>query len=145
MLLHCRIFTENVLARARECGYIETIAGRRRYLPNITSNGSSRRGSAERQAVNSTIQGSAADIAKEAMLEMDKCIREKASAWKNVHLVLHIHDELVYEAPKALVNEVVHKLKRSMEKCHELAVPLRVKLKTGKDWGSMGVIDLLKR
>lgn len=141
MLFLCRIFTEKIVASAREFGFIQTISGRRRYLPNITSNGSSRRGSAERQAVNSTIQGSAADIAKEAMLAMDKCIRQKASAWKNVQLVLHIHDELVYEAPKALVNEVVNKLKRSMEKCHELTVPLRVKLKTGRDWGTMGVID----
>ncbi|XP_037047750.1 DNA polymerase theta isoform X2 [Bradysia coprophila] len=134
-----RIFTEKIIARARECKFIETISGRRRYLPDITSNNSSKRAKAERQAVNSTIQGSAADIAKIAMLAMDKCVRQKA--WKNVNLVLHVHDELVYEAPKGFVNDVVKKLKTSMERSYSLNVPLQVKVKVGHDWGTMQVVE----
>lgn len=96
-----------------------------------------KRAEAERQALSTTIQGSAADISKFAMLEMDK----RAKALNEVHLVLHIHDELVYEAPKNITKIVVHKLKSSMENCKSLKVPLRAKIKTGKDWGTMSVID----
>lgn len=74
-----------------------------------------------------------------AMLNMDKCIRQKG--WKNVNLVLHIHDELVYEAPKGLVNEVVRKLRDSMENCCSMNIPLRVKVKVGGDWGTMQVVE----
>lgn len=95
----------------------------------------SKRAEAERQALSTTIQGSAADIAKCAMLEMDK----RARTLKNVHLVLHIHDELVYEAPKNITKEVVRTLKSSMENCMSLNVPLQAKLKTGRNWGSMSV------
>lgn len=135
------MFTEKVLTRARECGFVETISGRRRYLPFITSTDSARRAKAERQAVNTTIQGSAADIAKQAVLGMDKCIRDKQSSWTNVNLVLHIHDELVYEAPKTVARDVALKLKNSMECCRSLNVPLPVKIKVGNDWGTMQVID----
>lgn len=117
------------------------MSGRRRYLPDITSHDSARRSKAERQAVNSTIQGTAADISKLAMLAMDKSLGEKNGAWKSVNLILHVHDELVYEAPIVLVQEVVQKLKRSMENCIALKVPLRVKLKRGSDWGTMQAID----
>lgn len=73
---------------------------------------------------------------------MDKCLRERADTFRNVNLVLHIHDELVYEAPKVVVKDVVRKLKSSMENCHKsLDVPLRVKVKIGDDWGTMRVID----
>lgn len=141
-VVHFRVFAEKVLTRARERGFVETISGRRRYLPAITSNDSAKRSKAERQALNTTIQGSAADIAKKAMLEMDKCLRDRANTLKNVNLVLHIHDELVYEAPKAVVKDVVRKLKTSMENCHKsLDVPLRVKIKIGDDWGTMQVLD----
>ncbi len=134
-------FTKNIIADARKCSYIETIKGRRRYLPNITSDDPARRAKAERQAVNSTIQGSAADIAKLAMLEMDKCLRQRGHTWKNVNLVLHVHDELVYEAPKSIEKDVVRKLKEKMEKCCSLNVPLRVKVKVGNDYGTMQVVD----
>lgn len=130
-----------MIRRARKFAYIETVSGRRRYLPDINSIDSGRRSKAERQAVNSTIQGSAADISKLAMLEMDKCLRQRRSTWKNVNLVLHVHDELVYEAPKGMVEDVIRKLKRSMENCFSLNVPLRVKIKSGSDWGTMQVID----
>lgn len=135
----CRLFTDKIIARARECKFVETISGRRRYLPDISSTNSSKRAKAERQAVNSTIQGSAADIAKMAMLAMEKCLQQKG--WKNVHLVLHVHDELVYEAPKGFVEDVVKKLKSSMEGCYSLNVPLRVKVKIGHDWGTMQAVE----
>lgn len=113
------------------------MCGRRRYLPHLTSKESSKRAEAERQALSTTIQGSAADIAKYAMLEMDKRARDL----EDVHLVLHVHDELVYEAPKTITKDVVHRLKTSMENCKSLNVPLRAKVKVGKDWGTMSVID----
>lgn len=75
------------------------------------------------------------------MLAMDEYLRRKSSTWTNVNLVLHIHDELVYEAPKMFANEVLQKLKWSMENCRQLNVPLRVKAKIGRDWGTMQVIE----
>lgn len=76
------------------------------------------------------------------MLEMDKCLRQSEITANSVNLVLHIHDELIYEAPKTISKEVVHKLKASMENCKSLSVPLRVKIQMGSDWGSMRAIDL---
>lgn len=73
------------------------------------------------------------------MLNMDKCIRQKG--WKNVNLVLHIHDELVYEAPKGSVPDVVKKLKGCMENCYSMNIPLTVKVKVGQDWGTMQVVE----
>lgn len=75
------------------------------------------------------------------MLKMDKCLQQKMNTWKDVHLVLHVHDELVYEAPKLIVKDVVRELKRSMENSYSLNVPLRVKVKVGNDWGTMHVMD----
>lgn len=135
------LFTETVISRARECTFVQTIAGRRRYVPKITSGNPAKRAKAERQAVNSTIQGSAADIVKMAMLQMDRCLRQRANNWRNVKLILHVHDELVYEVPKDIVNDVVRKLKVEMENCWPLRVPLRVKVKVGNNWGAMEVYD----
>lgn len=137
-----RSYAEKVITGARVCGYVETISGRRRYLPDIKSSNSSKKAEAERQALNTTIQGSAADIEKCAMLKMDECLRQKASTFNSVNLVLHVHDELVYESPKIISKEIVKKLKFSMENCKTLKVPLRVKIRIGNDWGTMKVIDV---
>lgn len=132
---------------ARENGFIETIAGRRRYLHEINSMEKPfKRAQAERQAINSTIQGSAADIAKYAILRMERNLTKyqkilKTDANNHIDLVLHLHDELLYEIPADKTNQVLKILKSSMENCAKLLVPLRVKLKRGRSWGEMKTLE----
>lgn len=98
---------------------------------------------AERQAVNSTIQGSAADIAKKAMIIVERNIQEKFKASKKrPKLVLHLHDELIYEVPSKYLPTFVRILRRSMETCISLSVPFPVKMKSGPSWGDLKEIEL---
>lgn len=130
---------------ARENGYVETITNRRRYLPNIKSDAVSTKNQAERQAINTTIQGSAADIAKYAIIRMSKNLKKIDNLLKTnnrVELVLHMHDELIYEVPINLVERIANVLKHSMENCVQLDVPLKVKVKTGKNWGELNEIKV---
>lgn len=130
---------------ARENGYVETITNRRRYLPNIESDAVSTKNQAERQAINTTIQGSAADIAKYAIIRMSKNLKKIDNLFKTnnrVELVLHMHDELIYEVPINLVERIANVLKHSMENCVQLDVPLKVKVKTGKNWGELNEIKV---
>lgn len=143
----CRTYTNKIVDFARRNGYVDTLAGRRRYLPHINqTTDTASRSKAERQAVNTKIQGSAADVAKLAMLRMERNIRkyqdrvklnvpDVPASW--VHLVLHLHDELMYEVPADRVSNVAKILKSSMENCAQLNVPLKVKMKSGRSWGSM--------
>ncbi|XP_055853276.1 DNA polymerase theta [Episyrphus balteatus] len=141
-----RQYTEKVMKYARQHGYVETITGRRRYLENINSGESQLKSQAERQAVNSTIQGSAADIAKSAILRMKKNIakyREKIGLTSRcVNLVLHLHDELIFEVPEDKAKKVAKVLSITMENCVRLSVPLKVKLKIGKSWGDLREVKL---
>lgn len=135
---------------ARQSGYVETLAGRRRYLPQINSTTDvGHRNRAERQAINTKIQGSAADIAKMAMLRMERNIRKyqeriKINIPQNpasfVYLVLHLHDELMYEVPTDRVSNVAKILRSSMENCAQLNIPLKVKVKTGRSWGNLELL-----
>lgn len=146
-----RTYTERIVSYARQQGYVETLAGRRRYLPAIQADNGTQRAQAERQAVNTTIQGSAADVAKYAMLRMERNVRKYANTLRinvagvpesRVELVLHLHDELVYEVPVDRVKSVAKVLRSSMENCAKLNVPLRVKLKAGRSWGEMEKLDV---
>jgi len=98
-------------------------------------------GQAERQAINSAIQGSAADIAKSAILKMEKNIaryRDKMGLGENsVNLVMHLHDELIFEVPTEKARKIAKVLSLTMENCVKLNVPLKVKLKLGRSWGEM--------
>lgn len=95
-------------------------------------------GQAERQAVNTVIQGSAADIAKMAMVNCERELQEIFSKTKNKpKLVLHLHDEIMYEVPLKYTKKVAKILKKNMETALKLSVPLPVKLKTGSSWGDM--------
>lgn len=132
----------------RQNGYVTTIAGRRRYIPDINANHQQKRAQAERRAVNTTIQGSAADIAKYAILRMERnlikyqmVLDADVSSKNNIDLVLHLHDELLYEVPAEKANQVMKILKSSMENCAKLLVPLRVKLKKGQCWATMQSIQ----
>ncbi|XP_075148990.1 DNA polymerase theta [Haematobia irritans] len=141
-----RTYIEKVKKFARNNGYIETITGRRRYLEHINSSETSMKSQAERQAVNSTIQGSAADIAKSAILRMEKNITKYRSKLgiepDAVRLVLHLHDELIFEVPEDKAKKIAKVLSITMENCVKLNVPLKVKLKIGKSWGDLKEVKI---
>ena len=124
-------FIEDTLAAARENGYVETIFGRRRYIPDINSHNATVRALAERNAVNAPIQGTAADIIKIAMINVDRRMTHEGLRSR---MVLQIHDELLFDA----VPEEVEALKRlvveEMENVTKLAVPLIVDCNEGKNW-----------
>ena len=116
---------------AREHGYVETILGRRRYLPDIHSHNQVVRGGAERNAVNAPIQGSAADIIKIAMIR----IHNQLQAQKlQTRMLLQVHDELVFDVPKTELELVKPLIKDAMENAFTLAVPLVADLGVGNNW-----------
>lgn len=124
-------YMERVVAEARERGYVETIFGRRRYLRDIRSNNSMTRSLAERNAINAPIQGSAADIMKIAMIEVDSLLRERGSG---ARIVLQVHDELVLEVPQGEVTAVTALVTEAMAGAAELSVPLLVEADAGTSW-----------
>jgi DNA polymerase-1 len=123
-------FMEEIVEQARADGYVTTLLQRRRYLPELASSNRIQREGAERIAVNTPIQGTAADIIKLATLEVDRRLRESGSGAK---LLLQIHDELVFEVPKGEVEAVTKLVRPAMEQVMELKVPLVVNLATGKN------------
>lgn len=116
---------------ARETGYTETILGRRRYLPDLTSDNRQRRENAERVALNSPIQGSAADIIKLAMLRVDTALQESELASR---VLLQVHDELVVEVAPGEASAVQELVVAGMGSAYELSVPLEVGVGTGSTW-----------
>lgn len=126
-----REYMKRVVERARLTGYVTTILGRRRYIPDITSRNFARRSFAERTALNTPIQGSAADIIKVAMLNVDRAIKERNLASR---LLLQVHDELVFEVPPEELSLMQSLVREHMEKALELSVPLKVDIKVGPDW-----------
>jgi DNA polymerase-1 len=121
---------DGTIESARSSGMVKTIFGRRRYLPDINSKNPSARSAAERTAVNTPIQGTAADLVKRAMLEVDKALRGKYRA----RMLLQVHDELVLEAPPEEVAPVGPLVVAGMQGAAELAVPLVVELGEGATW-----------
>lgn len=130
-----KLFKAKLLEGVRSKGYVETVTSRRRYFPTINSEVSSVRSQAERRAFNSCIQGSASDLVKNAMLKMNKNIQQ--NKLEGCEFVLHLHDELIYEIPKSKLKEAAKLLVASMENCVKLSIPLKVKVKSGKNWGDM--------
>ncbi|MDR0388770.1 MAG: DNA polymerase I, partial [Spirochaetaceae bacterium] len=127
-----RRYIEELIARTEKTGYVSTILGRRRYIPAINSRNKTEKASAERIAVNTPIQGSAADIVKTAMLNLDRAlVAEKSKA----RLLLQVHDELILEAPDSDAAAAASLVKREMEKAAALSLPLRVSVETGTCWG----------
>ena len=116
---------------AREKGYVETVLGRRRYLKDINSQNAVVRGAAERNAVNAPIQGSAADIIKLAMINIHR--RLKKEHWES-KMLLQVHDELVFDVPKAEVERLTAMVKEEMENAFTLDVPLVVDVGIGQNW-----------
>ncbi|CRL08644.1 CLUMA_CG021390, isoform A [Clunio marinus] len=128
-------YSDKTIQKARENGFIETVTLRRRYLPALNSESSSEKAQAERQALNSCIQGSASDLVKNAILRMDRNLNK--NKLNDCNLVLHLHDELFYEVPEECIKDAGRILMQSMQNCVELRVPLLVKLKFGRSWGEM--------
>ncbi|WP_085246973.1 DNA polymerase I [Gilliamella mensalis] len=125
-------YMENTRQLAAEHGYVETLSGRRLYLPKITStNGIERRG-AERAAINAPMQGTAADIIKTAMIKVSEWI--KSLPVGNIRMVMQVHDELVFEVKEELAEQYRTQIKSIMENCYQLSVPLKVDVGMGDNW-----------
>lgn len=116
---------------------METIFGRKRYLPEINSGVGQVRAGAERMAINMPIQGTAADLMKIAMIAVYREIKKGCQENKEfvkVKMTLQVHDELVFEVPEKLVDEVGKLIDSKMEKIHKLAVPIKVDTEVGENW-----------
>lgn len=127
-------YQQKTIADAKEKGYVETIYGRRRYLPELRSSNFNIRSFAERMAINTPIQGSAADIMKIAMLKLAKAMQEKQLRSK---LLLQVHDELILDVCPEELQILADLLKNTMQEAAELAVPLLADLKIGENWYNM--------
>jgi DNA polymerase-1 len=126
-------FIEELIGKTESCGYVSTILGRRRYVPAINSRNKTEKAAAERIAVNTPIQGSAADIVKTAMLNLDKRLTEEKS---RARILLQVHDELILECPEDAAARTAELVRTEMEHAVTLSVPLRVSVETGTRWGS---------
>lgn len=123
-------YMENTRASAFELGYVETLFGRRLYLPEINSSNGMRRQAAERTAINAPMQGTAADIIKIAMLNVSAWTKENPT----IKMIMQVHDELVFEVPNAHTDSVSEKIAELMSGAAELAIPLVVDIGVGKNW-----------
>ncbi|MFS1702292.1 DNA polymerase I [Alteromonas sp. AMM-1] len=117
---------------AKEHGYVETVFGRRLYLPDIKASNGARRKGAERAAINAPMQGTAADIIKMAMLQVDDWIQQSNS--DDVIMIMQVHDELVFEIKHENIDENIAKITALMEQAAALAVPLKVEAGKGENW-----------
>jgi DNA polymerase-1 len=130
-----RDYLNEIVAQARKDGYTQTILGRRRYLPDLTSDNRQRREMAERMALNAPIQGSAADIIKVAMLAVDTALGEHGLASR---MLLQVHDELVFEVALGELDRLRSLVTQTMCGAFELIVPLEVSIGTGRSWAEAG-------
>ncbi len=126
-----RAYLDATIADARARGYVTTVLGRRRYLPELGARDPGVRQFAERAATNTPIQGSAADLIKLAMLELRRRLQRAGSA---AHMLLQVHDELVLEVPTGEIDAVRDLVRQAMEGVWSLKVPLRVDVRDGADW-----------
>lgn len=126
-----RKYMDDMIAKARETGYVETICHRRRYLPDINSRNAAVRGFNERNAINAPLQGSAADIIKIAMINVHKRLKTDNFASR---MVLQVHDELVFDVVPGEEERLEKMVKEEMESVFELSVPLIVECNGGKNW-----------
>jgi DNA polymerase-1 len=124
-------YMERTRAQAKEQGYVETLDGRRLYLPDIKSSNGARRAGAERAAINAPMQGTAADIIKRAMIAVDQWLETEKP---RVRMIMQVHDELVFEVHKDDVEAVSKKIHELMENSTRLDVPLLVEVGSGENW-----------
>ncbi|MCF3942568.1 DNA polymerase I [Oceanobacillus alkalisoli] len=124
-------YMDDIVQTAKQQGYVTTIMNRRRYLPEITSRNFNRRSFAERTAMNTPIQGSAADIIKQAMIDLHHKLKEEKL---EARMLLQVHDELILEAPKSELDRLIEIVPATMEQTIEILVPLKVDYEYGKSW-----------
>ena len=124
-------YMEITREQAREQGYVETVFGRRLYLPEINARNAARRQYAERTAINAPMQGTAADIIKRAMIDIEVWLNKEHP---DVKLIMQVHDELVFEVPEGKVETLEPEIRNIMTRAAELSVPLLVDIGTGKNW-----------
>ena len=124
-------FMDQIRVQAHDDGYVETIFGRRLYLPEINARNGQRRAAAERTAINAPMQGSAADIIKRAMLAVDAWIQREQPA---LRMIMQVHDELVFEIREDVLQSSIDTIQQLMESAAELDVPLVVDVGTGANW-----------
>jgi DNA polymerase I len=129
-----RAFIDTTLARGRERGYVSTLRGRRRYLPDLRSQNPVARNAAERMAMNAPVQGTASDMIKIAMVRMQDALDAQHLA---ARMLLQVHDELLFEAPPDEIASVEALARDVMERALPLAVPVVVDVKSGKDWSEV--------
>jgi DNA polymerase-1 len=127
---------DETIASCKKLGYVETLMGRRRYIPEIKSPNFQIRGSGERMAINMPVQGAASDIIKVAMNRIDEEIRERALQSR---MILQVHDELIFEGPRAEAEQVREMCLRVMPQSVDMVVPLKIDVKTGTNWGELEV------
>ena len=127
-------YVDTVKAQVREKGYVETLLGRRRYIPEVRSSNFHLRGAGERMAINMPIQGTAADVLKISMVR----VQERLDALKmRTMMIIQVHDELIFEAPRSELDQLQELVLELMPSALELVVPLDVELKAGDTWGDM--------
>jgi DNA polymerase-1 len=124
-------YTEEMIETARKKGYVTTLFNRRRYLPDIDHNNSRIRSEAERMAINTPIQGTAADLIKKAMINIHNRLKDEKLGSK---MLLQVHDELVFEVPEQELERVMPMIKEEMESVYSLSIPLKVDIKKGRNW-----------
>ncbi|WP_159567219.1 DNA polymerase I [Budvicia diplopodorum] len=125
-------YMERTRVQASEQGYVETLFGRRLYLPDIKSSNGMRRKGAERAAINAPMQGTAADIIKKAMIAVDGWLEQQEKPL--VRMIMQVHDELVFEVHQSVLEKSGEDIRQLMEQCVELAIPLKVDVGTGLNW-----------
>ncbi len=135
-------YVKETPARARETGYVTTLLGRRRPIPDLRSRAPAVRAAAERVAVNTPMQGSAADIIKIAMVRIHESLcGTHGGAPSRTRMILQVHDELLFELPKRELEDAARLVERAMSTAYELRVPLKVDLRTGANWLEMARVS----
>jgi len=129
-----RQYLESLMAEAREKGFVSTILGRRRYIPEINNHNMQIRQFAERAAINAPIQGSAADVIKVAMIAISEALKLGAMKTK---MTMQVHDELVFDVPKEELEKAGKIVKEGMEEVIKLRVPVEAHIEVGKNWLEM--------
>jgi len=127
-------YIDNTKRQAAALGYVQTVLGRRRYIPEINSTNRQTREAAERMAINMPVQGTSADIIKIAMVNLH---REMARRRLKTIMTLQVHDELVFEVAPAEMDVMQQLVKEIMPDAMKLSVPLRIDIKTGPNWSEM--------
>jgi DNA polymerase I len=131
-----RQWMANILEAGYKNGYVETLWGRRRYIPELQGHNRMFRAAGERAAVNHPVQGTAADMIKKAMVDIGKELEGKESC----KMILQVHDELLFECDPKELKETAKMVKEKMENALVLSVPIKVDLKSGPNWGEMEVL-----